>query len=129
MRSLSYNGKSKLLNFNVYCAVSVSPNFLIYLCKVTSFSNINKGPSLNPQWINDSPVHSDVEARLRHLLVELGNADKILGIQVLVSSYLSELMKKQIFLVYINSMKKQIFSCFLCSIMWYFFQYFFNLCS
>lgn len=43
---------------------------------------INKGPAHNPQWICDTPVHSDVEAKLRHLLVELGNDDKILGIQV-----------------------------------------------
>lgn len=44
--------------------------------------NINKGPKLNSQWIFDSPVHSDVEAKLRNLLIDLGNADKILGIQV-----------------------------------------------
>ncbi|XAR69621.1 Cadmium-transporting ATPase [Bertholletia excelsa] len=44
--------------------------------------NISRGPRLNAQWIYDTPVHSDVEAKLRHLLVELGNADKILGIQV-----------------------------------------------
>lgn len=37
---------------------------------------------MNSQWIFDSPVHSDVEAKLRNLLIELGNADKILGIQV-----------------------------------------------
>lgn len=43
---------------------------------------INKGPAHNPQWICGTPVHSDVEAKLRHLLVELGNDDKILGIQV-----------------------------------------------
>ncbi|XP_044463826.1 uncharacterized protein LOC123194605 isoform X2 [Mangifera indica] len=44
--------------------------------------NINKGPTVNPQWIYDTPVHSDVEAKLRKLLVELGNDNKILGIQV-----------------------------------------------
>ncbi|KAJ6434720.1 hypothetical protein OIU84_000039 [Salix udensis] len=43
---------------------------------------IAKGPSENAQWINDTPVHSDVEAKLRQILVELGNDDKILGIQV-----------------------------------------------
>lgn len=43
---------------------------------------INKGPALNSQWIYDTPVHSDVETKLRRLLVELGNDDKILGIQV-----------------------------------------------
>ncbi|KAF5940413.1 hypothetical protein HYC85_021580 [Camellia sinensis] len=44
--------------------------------------NISKGPALNAQWIYDTPVHSGVEAKLRQLLVELGNGDKILGIQV-----------------------------------------------
>ncbi|KAJ9702215.1 hypothetical protein PVL29_004113 [Vitis rotundifolia] len=43
---------------------------------------INKGPTVNSPWIYDTPVHSDVEAKLRRLLVELGNDDKILGIQV-----------------------------------------------
>lgn len=45
-------------------------------------SNMNNGPSMNAKWLCDSPVHSDVEEKLRHLLVELGNADRILGIQV-----------------------------------------------
>ncbi|KAK2982896.1 hypothetical protein RJ640_003552 [Escallonia rubra] len=45
-------------------------------------SNISNGPALNAQWILNTPAHSDLEAKLRHLLVELGNADKILGIQV-----------------------------------------------
>ncbi|XP_047340558.1 uncharacterized protein LOC124944128 [Impatiens glandulifera] len=44
--------------------------------------NISKGPAQNTQWIHDTPVLSNVEAKLRQLLVELGNADKILGIQV-----------------------------------------------
>ncbi|XP_044472085.1 uncharacterized protein LOC123200774 isoform X2 [Mangifera indica] len=44
--------------------------------------NINKGPTVNPQWIYDTPVNSDVEAKLRQLLVEMGNDNKILGIQV-----------------------------------------------
>ncbi|XVF48143.1 hypothetical protein PTKIN_Ptkin03bG0167200 [Pterospermum kingtungense] len=44
--------------------------------------NINKRPAENAQWIYNTPVHSDVEAKLRQLLVELGNNDKILGIQV-----------------------------------------------
>lgn len=44
--------------------------------------NINRGPAVNDRWMCDTPVHSDVEAKLRRLLVELGNADKILGIQV-----------------------------------------------
>ncbi|MCD9561027.1 hypothetical protein HAX54_019961 [Datura stramonium] len=44
--------------------------------------NLNTGPALNPRWVYDTPIHSDVEAKLRQLLVELGNAEKILGIQV-----------------------------------------------
>lgn len=44
--------------------------------------NLNRGPALNPRWIYDTPIHSDVEAKLRQILVELGNAEKILGIQV-----------------------------------------------
>ncbi|KAL1315069.1 uncharacterized protein LOC107605175 [Arachis ipaensis] len=43
---------------------------------------INRGPSVNDRWIFDSPVNSDVEAKLRQLLIELANNDKILGIQV-----------------------------------------------
>ncbi|XP_054788439.1 uncharacterized protein LOC129294250 [Prosopis cineraria] len=43
---------------------------------------INQGPSINSRWIYDTPVHSDVEAKLRQLLIELGSNDKILGIQV-----------------------------------------------
>ncbi|KAJ6856164.1 hypothetical protein NC651_037905 [Populus alba x Populus x berolinensis] len=39
---------------------------------------IAKGPSENAQWINDTPVHSDVEAKLRQILIELGNDDKYL---------------------------------------------------
>ncbi|KAK4558841.1 hypothetical protein RGQ29_008199 [Quercus rubra] len=44
--------------------------------------NISRGPRVNDQWIYDTPVHSDVEAKLRQFLVELGNNEKILGIQV-----------------------------------------------
>ncbi|KAK1289871.1 putative ABC1 protein [Acorus calamus] len=40
-----------------------------------------EGPVMGAQWIHDTPVHSDVEAKLRRLLMELGS-DKILGIQV-----------------------------------------------
>ncbi|KAK9049272.1 hypothetical protein SSX86_031760, partial [Deinandra increscens subsp. villosa] len=45
-------------------------------------SDMIHGPSSNPKWVYDSPVHSDVEAKLRRFLVDLGNADRILGIQV-----------------------------------------------
>ncbi|KAH6783584.1 ABC1 family protein [Perilla frutescens var. hirtella] len=44
--------------------------------------NVNKGPTANPSWIYDTPILSDVEYKLRKLLIELGNADKVLGIQV-----------------------------------------------
>ncbi|GFS42000.1 ABC1 family protein [Actinidia rufa] len=50
--------------------------------------NIHKGPALNVHWIYDTPVHSDVEAKLRQLLVELGNGDKILGIQARIMIWL-----------------------------------------
>ncbi|GAB2222960.1 hypothetical protein Droror1_Dr00017092 [Drosera rotundifolia] len=44
--------------------------------------SISKGIAVNAQWIHDTPVHSDVEAKLRNLLLELGSAGRILGIQV-----------------------------------------------
>ncbi|KAL8216494.1 hypothetical protein R6Q57_023331 [Mikania cordata] len=44
--------------------------------------DINERPKDNAEWMCDSPVNSEVEAKLRPLLVNLGNADKILGIQV-----------------------------------------------
>ncbi|KAF2302780.1 hypothetical protein GH714_008345 [Hevea brasiliensis] len=40
--------------------------------------NLNKGPAVNAQWIYDTPSHSDVETKLRKLLVELGNEEKYL---------------------------------------------------
>ncbi|CAI9284938.1 unnamed protein product [Lactuca saligna] len=45
-------------------------------------SNTINGAASNTKWLCDNPIHSDVEAKLRCLLVELGNADRILGIQV-----------------------------------------------
>ncbi|XP_074587088.1 uncharacterized protein LOC141842978 isoform X2 [Curcuma longa] len=47
----------------------------------TLVGSISSGPTRNSQWIYDSPIQSNVEAKLRQLLVELGN-EKILGIQV-----------------------------------------------
>ncbi|KAF5748068.1 hypothetical protein HS088_TW04G00016 [Tripterygium wilfordii] len=44
--------------------------------------DINNGPVVNSQWIFDTPVHSDTEVKLRQLLLELGNENKILGVQV-----------------------------------------------
>ncbi|KAK1387341.1 hypothetical protein POM88_015519 [Heracleum sosnowskyi] len=35
----------------------------------------------NEQWVRNIPIHSEAEAKLRHLLVDLGNVDEILGIQ------------------------------------------------
>ncbi|KAI3756154.1 hypothetical protein L1987_55970 [Smallanthus sonchifolius] len=45
-------------------------------------SNMNDGRVSSARWIYDSPVYSDVEAKLRRFLVDLGNANRILGIQV-----------------------------------------------
>uniref|UniRef100_M4CZZ7 ABC1 atypical kinase-like domain-containing protein n=1 Tax=Brassica campestris TaxID=3711 RepID=M4CZZ7_BRACM len=44
--------------------------------------SISRGPTVDASWIHDSPVHSDVESKLRKLLIELGSNQKILGIQV-----------------------------------------------
>ncbi|KAK9065646.1 hypothetical protein SSX86_015047 [Deinandra increscens subsp. villosa] len=40
------------------------------------------GAASKARWVYDSPVNSDVEAKLRGFLVEPKNADRILGIQV-----------------------------------------------
>lgn len=40
-----------------------------------------RGPVTSSQWIYNSPVNSNVEERLRKLLLDIGT-DKILGIQV-----------------------------------------------
>ncbi|XP_006656445.1 uncharacterized protein LOC102706948 [Oryza brachyantha] len=47
----------------------------------TLLGSMARGPTTNSQWIHDSPVNSEVESKLRNLLVELGS-NKILGIQV-----------------------------------------------
>ncbi|KAJ6819026.1 uncharacterized protein M6B38_405015 [Iris pallida] len=47
----------------------------------TLLGSLRAGPTVDTQWIYDSPIHSPVEEKLRKLLVELGN-NKILGIQV-----------------------------------------------
>ncbi|KAI4379847.1 hypothetical protein MLD38_006092 [Melastoma candidum] len=44
--------------------------------------SIYKTPAVNEQWVCNTPVHSAVETKLREYLVNLGNMDKILGIQV-----------------------------------------------
>ncbi|KAK8679644.1 hypothetical protein V6N13_145087 [Hibiscus sabdariffa] len=57
---------------------------IVYLDIMRPFAEsvLQGGPAANVQWIYNTPVHSDIEAKLRQLLVELGNNDKILGIQV-----------------------------------------------
>ncbi|KAM3193008.1 hypothetical protein ACQJBY_069905 [Aegilops geniculata] len=47
----------------------------------TLLGNMAHGPSTNGEWIYDSPVNSEVESKLRSLLLEMGS-DKILGLQV-----------------------------------------------
>ncbi|KAJ4846528.1 hypothetical protein Tsubulata_013528 [Turnera subulata] len=44
--------------------------------------NMEKGTAVDAQWICNTPLHSDVEAKLRQLLVELRDDNQILGIQV-----------------------------------------------
>ncbi|GMH06925.1 hypothetical protein Nepgr_008765 [Nepenthes gracilis] len=44
--------------------------------------SICKGPAVNGQWIHGMPVHSNVETKLRKLLMDLRSDDKILGIQI-----------------------------------------------
>lgn len=46
------------------------------------FRSISRGPTVDAHWIHDSPIHSDVESKVRKLLAELGSIQKILGIQV-----------------------------------------------
>ncbi|XP_071737338.1 LOW QUALITY PROTEIN: uncharacterized protein [Rutidosis leptorrhynchoides] len=43
---------------------------------------MNHVSALSPQWVHDSPILSDVDAKLRRLLVELGTVGRIIGIQV-----------------------------------------------
>ncbi|KAI3902688.1 hypothetical protein MKX01_011420 [Papaver californicum] len=61
---------------------------IVYLKMMRPFAEsvlqgtISRGPATNAEWIRDTPVVSDVEAKLRQLLIKLGHDDKILGIQV-----------------------------------------------
>nr|GFC16962.1 hypothetical protein [Tanacetum cinerariifolium] len=43
---------------------------------------MDDGAASHANWVYDSPVHSDVEAKLRSFLVDLRKEDKILGIQL-----------------------------------------------
>ncbi|KAI4966504.1 hypothetical protein ZWY2020_040692 [Hordeum vulgare] len=47
----------------------------------TLLGSMTRSPSTNSEWIYDSPVNSEVESKLRNLLIEMGS-DKILGLQV-----------------------------------------------
>ena len=63
-------------------AASLWGAFYINLfCDFIYIRSITRGPSTNSQWIYDSPVNSEVESKLRSLLLEMGS-EKILGIQV-----------------------------------------------
>ncbi|KAF9591668.1 hypothetical protein IFM89_005540 [Coptis chinensis] len=47
------------------------------------YGDVKNGSALNAhQFIYDSPIHSDVEAKLRQLLIRLAADNKICGIQV-----------------------------------------------
>ncbi|KAF5726315.1 putative Ubiquinone biosynthesis protein coq-8 [Tripterygium wilfordii] len=70
-------GLSSMMNVHIVYIEIMRP-FAEYVLR----GDISKGPAANGQWIYNSPVHSDVEGKLRQLLVELGNDEKILGIQV-----------------------------------------------
>eukprot|EP00262_Sarcandra_glabra_P015077 TRINITY_DN4574_c0_g1_i1.p1 TRINITY_DN4574_c0_g1~~TRINITY_DN4574_c0_g1_i1.p1 ORF type:complete len:955 (+),score=165.26 TRINITY_DN4574_c0_g1_i1:123-2987(+) len=69
-------GLSSTLNVSIVYLDIMRP-----FAESTLQGSIKTGPTMNAQWIYDTPVHSDVEVKLRQLLVELGN-DTILGIQV-----------------------------------------------
>ncbi|XP_071730507.1 uncharacterized protein [Rutidosis leptorrhynchoides] len=43
---------------------------------------MNNGPASSPKWVYDSPVLSDVEAKLRRFLIDSANDGLIIGIQV-----------------------------------------------
>ncbi|XP_056683353.1 uncharacterized protein [Spinacia oleracea] len=43
---------------------------------------INMGPTTNTQWLCDTPVHLDVEGKLRKLLIDLGNSVCVTGIRL-----------------------------------------------
>ncbi|KAK1417815.1 hypothetical protein QVD17_26949 [Tagetes erecta] len=44
--------------------------------------NMSNGKASNTKWLYDSPINSDVEAKLRQFLIQPNNANRILGIQV-----------------------------------------------
>ncbi|XP_058113531.1 uncharacterized protein LOC131256618 [Magnolia sinica] len=69
-------GLSSLLNVSIVYLDIMRP-----FAESALRGSIRTGSAMDAQWIYNTPVLSDVEAKLRKLLVELGN-DKILGIQV-----------------------------------------------
>lgn len=81
--------------FSHYLVVSILFFCLSYIIVLgihsyylSCFSDTNETPVASAEWVCDSPVNSEVEAKLRPLLVQMGNADKILGIQVHTSGSL-----------------------------------------
>lgn len=65
------------LNFIISSPWDISCMTIMWFCR-----SISRGPTVDAHWIHDSPIHSEVESKLRKLLVELGSIQKILGIQV-----------------------------------------------
>ncbi|KAK1417813.1 hypothetical protein QVD17_26947 [Tagetes erecta] len=61
------------------CPSTSAPSILGSLQHLSDMSN---GKASNTKWLYDSPINSDVEAKLRQFLVEPNNANRILGIQV-----------------------------------------------
>lgn len=57
-------------------------NILRTYAEVVLVQNVDKITTASSEWIYNTPVHSDVEAKLRQLLVQMGGAGQILGIQV-----------------------------------------------
>ncbi|KAK1401860.1 hypothetical protein POM88_001465 [Heracleum sosnowskyi] len=66
-----------LVGFSIYLEVHIN-----YVDIMRSFAeSVLQWQRSNEQWVRNIPIHSEAEAKLRHLLVDLGNADEILGIQ------------------------------------------------
>ncbi|KAK6137173.1 hypothetical protein DH2020_029081 [Rehmannia glutinosa] len=79
---------SRVINLLRGLSSTMDVRHVVYLDIMRPFAesvlqcNVNIGPAFNANWIHDTPVLSNVEDKLRKLLIELGNADKVLGIQV-----------------------------------------------
>ena len=86
IRPFAESALERLILVMTYCFIL---SFLLltfhlypHLYQLSCYSDLNERPKDNAEWVCDSPVNSELEAILRSLLVKLGNADKILGIQV-----------------------------------------------